>query len=65
MDNKFKTGEIVYAKSEPGIKLIVKRHIDRIYYCQVHNDPNARERVYFERELADASEMTGKKNAMG
>lgn len=61
MENKFKTGEIVYAKSDPGVKLVVKRHIDRIYYCQIHNDPQQKERVYFERELMDASEMAEKK----
>jgi hypothetical protein len=56
MEPKYKKGETVYAKSN-GItspeELIILRHVDRIYYCKAVNDPMARERVYFERELTD------------
>ncbi len=52
----FKTGDFVYAKSNPDVKLVVKRYIDRIYYCTAFNVHNAPERVYFERELMSQSE---------
>ena len=51
MDNKFKEGDVVCAKENPAKKLIVRRYVDRIYYCKVKDDPNAKEFVYFEREL--------------
>lgn len=49
--NKFKEGAMVASKEDPTIKLVVRRYLDRIYYCRVHGDPAQRERVYFEREL--------------
>lgn len=51
MDNKYKEGEIVYAKINPNIKLIIRRYVDRIYYCKVFEDLNQKEQVYFEREI--------------
>jgi hypothetical protein len=51
MENKYKEGEIVYAKTDPSLKLIIRRYIDRIYYCRVPEDPSREELVYFEREL--------------
>jgi hypothetical protein len=51
MENKYKEGDIVTAKENPNKKLIVRRYVDRIYYCKVENDPSAKELVYFEREL--------------
>lgn len=49
--NKFKAGEEVKAKVDPTTVLVVRRYLQRIYYCRVKNDPNAKELVYFEREL--------------
>ena len=51
MENKFKEGEIVRAKVNPNLKLVVRRYVDRIYYCKIQEDPTQKELVYFEREL--------------
>jgi len=51
MENKFKEGDIVSAKEAPEKKLVVRRYVDRIYYCKVQGEPEAKELVYFEREL--------------
>lgn len=51
MENKFKEGETIYAKADPSRKLVIRRYVDRIYYCQVKEDPAQKELVYFEREL--------------
>ncbi|MEO9804737.1 MAG: hypothetical protein ABJF04_15890 [Reichenbachiella sp.] len=50
-DNKYKVGDVVYAKEAPSIKLVVRRYIRRIYYCIVPLDPKRKDLVYFEREL--------------
>ncbi len=51
MENKYKEGDIVCAKENPSQKLIVRRYVDKIYYCRVKDEPTAKELVYFEREL--------------
>jgi hypothetical protein len=51
MENKYKEGQVVYAKVDPGLKLVIRRYVDRIYYCKVQNDPTRKELVYFEREI--------------
>jgi hypothetical protein len=51
MENKFKEGEIVYATEAPTVKLTIRRSIDDIYYCRLSDNPEHKERVYFEREL--------------
>ena len=53
MENKFKEGEVVYPKVNTGLKLIVRRYIDRIYYCTVYDKPEVKDMVYFERELVN------------
>lgn len=53
-EGTFKGGEIVFAKSDPSLKLIVRRFVDRIYYCRIQIDPLQKERVYFERELTSS-----------
>ena len=35
MENKYKEGEEVYAKVNPSLKLIIRRYVDRIYYCKI------------------------------
>jgi hypothetical protein len=56
MENKYKEGEVVYAKTKPTIRLVIRRYIDRIYYCTVEGNPKLREEVYFERELLTETE---------
>ena len=50
-ENKYKEGEVVYARAYPTIKLIVRRYIPRIYYCTKAETPQGKDLVYFEREL--------------
>lgn len=52
MENKFQEREVVYGANEPNLKLVIRRYVDRIYYCKVQDDPEQKERVYFERELS-------------
>ncbi|MBL7883860.1 MAG: hypothetical protein JNL69_07305 [Bacteroidia bacterium] len=54
MESKYKKGEFVYANINPSVKLVVRRYIDRIYYCQIKDAPEKKELVYFERELTTA-----------
>ncbi len=51
MKNKFKEGTVVCALVNPTQKLVIRRYIDRIYYCKIQEDPARKELVYFEREL--------------
>ena len=55
MENKYKEGQIVYSIEYPTLPLIVRRYVDRIYYCKVKNDPTRKELVYFERQLMATS----------
>lgn len=48
---KYKPGEKVFAKKDPNVALIVRRYIDRIYYCKFQDDPDKRELALFEREI--------------
>lgn len=50
-DNTHPEGSAVWAKERPAIALVVRRYVDRIYYCTNQSDPLEKERVYFEREL--------------
>ena len=50
--NKYREGEVVYAKINPSLKLLIRRYVDRIYYCKIQKDPTQKELVYFERELS-------------
>lgn len=51
--SKYVAGETVYAKADPEVELVVRRYVDRIYYCRFPNDPDRKELVLFERELVD------------
>ncbi len=51
--NNYNAGDVVYAKVNPTLKLVIRRYIDRIYYCKVQEDPESKELVYFERELIE------------
>ena len=51
MENKFKEGEVVCALVNPSLKLVIRRYVDRIYYCKIQKDTARKELVYFEREL--------------
>lgn len=51
MENKFAEGSTVIALVAPEIKLIVRRYVDRVYYCRIQPDTGGNDVVYFEREL--------------
>ncbi len=53
MENKYKEGDVVYANEDLTKKLVIRRYVDRIYYCKVAGDSHAKELVYFERELVN------------
>ncbi|MCA6074650.1 hypothetical protein [Fulvivirga sedimenti] len=51
--NNYIAGDVVYAKTDPGRKLVIRRYIDQVYYCNVEDNREGRELVYFERELVE------------
>ncbi len=53
VQNSYNEGDMVSAKIDPTIKLVVRRYIDQIYYCKVQGHPEKDELVYFERELVE------------
>ncbi len=55
MNNIYQEGSEVYDTENPSEKLIIRRYVDRIYYCQIKSDPTQREKVFFERELSPGS----------
>lgn len=57
MENKFKKGEVVKERIRPSQKLIITRHINKLYYCKIEENPNLKELVYFERELMPVAAM--------
>ena len=50
-ENKYKEGEVVCPKIDPRRKLVITQYLDRIYYCQLQQDPSRKGLMYFEREL--------------
>ncbi len=50
---KYVPGEIVFAKANPSEKLMVRRYVSRVYYCQFLDDLYRKEVVLFEREIVD------------
>lgn len=51
MSNTYTEGSFITAKENPTRKLIITRYLDRIYYCNVVDDPAQKLLAYFEREL--------------
>jgi hypothetical protein len=52
-DNKYVLGTTIYAKAFPSQKLIIDAYKQRIYYCALADQPEAKQLVYFERELVE------------
>jgi len=61
MDNKYKEGSTVCAMVNPIQKLLIRRYVDRIYYCKIQNDLAHKELVFFERELMNCPEKKSEK----
>jgi hypothetical protein len=53
VQNKYNAGDVVFAKVNPDLKLVIRRYIDQVYFCKVQNDLERKELVYFERELLE------------
>jgi hypothetical protein len=50
-DNKYAIGSFVYAKDFPEQKLVVDAYKQRIYFCTIPDQPEAKRFAYFESEL--------------
>lgn len=64
VQNKYNAGDIVYAKENPALKLVIRRYIDQVYYCKVFEDLNRKELVYFERELVEDPTLIAKNEGL-
>lgn len=53
VQNKYNVGDVIYAKSNPDVQLVVRRYIDKIYYCKTKAHPERKDLVYFEREIVE------------
>ncbi|KAA3439709.1 hypothetical protein [Rufibacter hautae] len=53
MENLYLPGTVVFARVNPGLKLVVRRFAKRVYYCTVQENPAQKELVYFEREISN------------
>lgn len=51
VDNIYPLGSTITAKENPTTNLVIVKYYQRIYYCQSVAEPEAKQRVYFEREL--------------
>jgi hypothetical protein len=51
MEKKFQQGEVVYDRTRPTQKLIVKRFSFDLYYCQPIENKMLRQLVFMEREI--------------
>lgn len=54
MENKYQVNEVVYNKTVPPLKLVVKSHCQGVYYCQPQEDATGQELRYLESELTTA-----------
>jgi hypothetical protein len=50
-DNIYPEGTPITAKVDPSLKLIITKYYQRIYYCNVVDQPEKKQLAYFEREL--------------
>jgi hypothetical protein len=51
VDNKYHEGQEVFATNAPSVRLVVRRYVDRIYYCSFLDYPARNDLALFEREL--------------
>lgn len=48
---KYHPGDVVYAKENPSLLLVVRKYVDNVYYCMVKDESVQKQLVYFERDL--------------
>lgn len=58
-------GDVVHAKANPSLTLMVRRYVDRVYYCTICDQPDSKELVYYDRELIDAPSLTERNKEAG
>lgn len=51
-DNIYDIGTTIFANERPSIPLLIRRYIDRIYYCIDETKPDEGDHVYFERQIS-------------
>ncbi|MEO9871985.1 hypothetical protein [Ekhidna sp.] len=49
--NIYKEGDTVSPRSNLALRLIIRRYVDRIYYCRNPENPSGKEFAFFEREI--------------
>ncbi len=52
-DNIYPEGGFVYAHKAPTIQLMVRKYVNRTYFCRVVKDPASKDLIYFEREITN------------
>ena len=60
VQNRYKAGDTVAAKSNPEQKLVIRRYIDQVYYCKVKDNRESKELAYYERELVEDPDLIQK-----
>jgi hypothetical protein len=57
-DNIYKVGSVITARENPTQKLLIEKYYQRIYYCSIlPEDPSARLKVYFQKDLIAPAEV--------
>lgn len=51
INNIYKPGDIVCSRKDPKKALVVRLYAYNVYYCNVKDHPEEKEKVYFEREI--------------
>ncbi|MEK6482110.1 hypothetical protein WJR50_31510 [Catalinimonas sp. 4WD22] len=59
VDNKYQEGQEVFAIKDPSERLLIRRYVDRIYYCGFPDHPERNELALFERELTSKEHQSG------
>lgn len=61
-DNIYAEGSIIYAKDKPGQQLIIRRYVNRIYFCKAVENPSQKDLIYFEKEITDQASIPTERN---
>ncbi|PRY85496.1 hypothetical protein [Mongoliibacter ruber] len=57
LKKKYDVGDEVCSKLSPDEVLIVKRHVDGLYFCNIKGTSEKIEKAYFEIELKELPKM--------
>jgi hypothetical protein len=55
-EGKYKVGTCVFAQSIPDEPLIVRKYVDKTYYCKLVDGSDPTDLLYFEKELMSVQE---------